>query len=216
MDVPVSPAKAYTDAEQGNAAREFTPFVLLSTYNVGIFYLLWYAIVDAWNLGNHVAWVRFNDGLLDGKPPSQLYLALVILALVSYFLIGGVLFYRGAKYAKDDKERNRYMSLGVAVQYALTDVPLWLADISIFYFLGWQTEVQSITFMLRTISFLFNSIITWHIYMHRIVKFLHMRLWASRIDTREIALRKAKETRDREQRRTYKRQLEAQRADRGA
>jgi hypothetical protein len=205
--LPVSPTRTFAEAGKvGNREVDASPFMFISTYNVAIFYMLWYLVLNHWNLANHVAWVRFHTDLLNGRPPPQLYLTLVIIAEVVYFIVGGILLYRAAKYAKTDKERNRYLTGGIAVLYAFTDVPLWLADISIFYFLGWQSEVQSITFVLRSISFLGNSIVAWHIYMHRIVKFLHTRMWANRVDVRDIAMKKAKVIRARELRRSLKEQ----------
>lgn len=211
--IPVSPAREFRDAGEVANGKDVdaTPFAFVSTYNIGIFYVLWYFFLTQWNLVNYVAWVRFNSDLLDGKPPRELYLILCILAQVSYWFAGGFFFVRAAKYATDNKERNRYLTAGIATQYFLTDVPLWMADVSIFYFSGLPNEIPAIVFFLRSISFLFNSIVTWHIYMHRIVKFLHQRLWVGRVDAREIATRKAKDMRAKEFQARLKQQKKAER-----
>lgn len=211
---------SYTYKEAGDVANnkdvDSTPFAFVSTYNIGIFYVLWYFFLTEWNLVNYVAWVRFNADLLDGKPPTEFYLILCVLAHVAYWLIGGGLFIRAAKYATDNKDRNRYLTAGIATLYFLTDVPLWMADVTIFYFYGLQNEIPAIVFFLRSISFLFNSIVTWHIYMHRIVKFLHQRLWVGRVDVREIATRKAKDMRLKEIQARIKAQKRADKANEDA
>lgn len=190
MDLPVSPSRYYTDAEEQNGqAPELSPFSFLSTYNIGIFYMLWYAVVCHWNLANHVAWVRFNDTLLDGKPPPQLYLTFVVVGEVTYFIFGAILLFRSAKYAKTEKERWRYLSAGIVVMYLFTDVPMFLLDMTIVFFYGWIAVVQSTAWTLRTMSFMANTVVAWHIYLHRMTKFIHQRLWVGRMNARDIATR---------------------------
>jgi hypothetical protein len=200
MEVPVSSQTVFRDAGDRNAT-DLSPFRILTTYNVSIFYMLWYFMVCHWNLVNYVAWVQFNGDLLGNSPHPRLYLACVVIALFVFWVIGGFLLYRSAKYAKSDKDRFRYFSAGLGVLYLFTDVPLWICDIAIVFQQGFWNEIQGITLLLRTISFIANSVVAWHIYMHRMAKFLHTVVWAGRIDTREIAMKKMQLNKEKELRR---------------
>ena len=193
--MPVSPARMYRDNQEREADNAVlsSPFSWIGTYNISIFYWLWYLFVTHWNLANYVAFARVNDTLLNGKPSAGLYLAMVIFAMLAFWLVGGPMLFYSIQYAKGQKKRLRWLSLGLVIMYVVTDIPLWICDMSIVYFYGWMVPVQTITWVLRSFSFLFQTVIVWHIYLHRMSKLLHQWLWSKRTDLAEIAARQIKD-----------------------
>lgn len=152
-----------------------SPFALASTVNVSIAYMLWYVIVTHWNLANYVAWVRHNEALIGDYPNPKLYLAFVVLSEVLLWGISGPLFFYAAKYRKSQKDRNTILFLGIAVFWLVSDVPLFAMDLSMIYYYQYQSVVQTTTMILRSISFFVGATLSWHMYVHRMTKFLHAR-----------------------------------------
>jgi hypothetical protein len=143
-------------------------------------------------MANYVAWVRYNDALLDGQPPPQLYLAFVVISEVTLWTISGPLFFYTAKYRRGQRDRNKYLSFGLLAAYFTSDVPFFFLDISIVYFHGMFSVVQVTTIILRGISFFFGSVLVWQIYLHAITKYLHER-YHTREEQRQVALREETE-----------------------
>lgn len=159
-----------------------SPFAYLTNINISIIYFLWYFLLTFWNLGNYVAWVRFNDTLLSGTPSSRIYLAFVVISTMLFVLFAGPTFLYTAKYRYGVKSRNKWLSLAIGLSFLLADVPLWVCDTAIWYFYGWQSISQGITFVLRSMSFFSNSLVAWIVYMYKMTKLLQ--LW--RADPAEL------------------------------
>ena len=168
-----------------------SPFATLTGYNVSIFYILWYFFVQHWNLANYVSWVRFNGVLLNNRPSPTLYLSAIVISEALYWLVSGPMFFYSAKYRKGRKDGYRWLSLGIVIQFLFADTPLWLLDIATFYFFGFQDVVQSIALILRSLSFLFNALISWHVYLHRMSKLLQQVFGRKSKDLQVIAEREA-------------------------
>lgn len=190
LDTANSARERYVDAATGNPVSA-SPFAIISNYNLSIFYIMWHLVVTHWNLANYVAWVRFNGPLLGDRPNERLYVAFVVISSVLFWLVCGPLFFYTAKYKKSTKDRNRYLGLGIGLAYIFADVPLWLLDVSIVYFHGFLSVVQVTALILRSISFFLNSFVAWHIYLHRITKYLHRLYGKSSGELRAQALRDA-------------------------
>ena len=62
---------------------------------------------------------------------------------------------------------------------------------AIVYYHGFIDIVQMIAMILRFLSFFLNAFITWHIYMHRLTKYLHQ-LYDTPKELKEIALKEEK------------------------
>lgn len=149
-----------------------SPFALATTVNISLTYMIWYVVVTHWSLANYIAWVRYNDVLLGTSPSPKIYLAFVVLSEVLLWGLGGPLLFYAAKYRKSQKDRNRMLFLAILAFAILSDVPLFGMDIAIQYFHGFQSVVQTVTLILRSISFFVSMTLTWLMYVHRMVKFL--------------------------------------------
>ena len=174
-----------------------SPFALVTSLNVSVFALLWYIALTHWNLSNYVAWVRYNSDLLNSQPPTQIYLAFVVLSEVILWVLSGPLFFYTAKYRRGQKDRNKYLSLGLLAAYLSSDVPFFILDLVIVYYHGIYSVVQTCTLILRCISFFFGSIAVWQIYLHRMTKYLQSR-YQSRDEQRMVALKEEEEATRRE------------------
>lgn len=179
-----SPTAAYfKDATTGQSNADdplvHSPLQFFSSFNFPLFYLLWHLMITHWNLANYVAWVRFNDWLLLNRPNSSVYLAMVVISSIAFWLVCGPMFFYAAKYAKDSRRRNRFFTGGIVIMYLFADVPLWMCDMSIIFYVGFIDVGQGITFVLRSLSFLVNSYVTWNVYLHRLSKFLQVAVFGS-------------------------------------
>ena len=149
-----------------------------SAFNTPLFYLVWYFFLTHWNLAAYVSWVRLNGDLIDNRPPTVVYLLMIIIAQVAFWLGGGPMFFYAAKYCVDgangDRRRRRWLTRGIALMYILTDVPLWLCDMSIIYYNGHLFVVHSIAWALRLVSFFFGTVIVWYLYMYGLSNWLQV------------------------------------------
>ena len=168
-----------------------SPFATLTGYNISIFYILWYFFVTHWAVANYAAWVRFEDALLGDSPNPKLYLAAIIIGTALFWVVTGPMFFYSGKYKKGPRDGYKWLSIGIVISFLGQDTPMWLLDVSIYYWYGFQSVVQTITLLLRTLSFLLNATISWHIYMHRISKTLQQVFGKKTNDLRVIADREA-------------------------
>lgn len=168
-----------------------SPLAVITNLNVSVLILVWYMAMSGWSLGNYIGWVRHQKDVLDGKPPTELYLVFCILAMgVTVLVVAPILVYSG-KYLQGSKKKNRWLSVGILIAFFFTDVPLFALDWTIYHKMQGTHPVPDITLVLRSISFCCAGFGTWIIILMRGTKYM-FRTFKKSNDLFQITLLNAK------------------------
>eukprot|EP01061_Rhynchopus_euleeides_P047630 TRINITY_DN9651_c0_g1_i1.p1 TRINITY_DN9651_c0_g1~~TRINITY_DN9651_c0_g1_i1.p1 ORF type:complete len:278 (+),score=108.36 TRINITY_DN9651_c0_g1_i1:27-836(+) len=120
-------------------------------------------------LSNYLDWVRHQEETL-GLRIVRLYLALTIIAIISYLLCSSVFYMWAWRYASSEDAAKRRRIWGIAINLLFADFPLFCVEVDIVWNVGFATGLQGLSFIFTCLSFSYSAIRVWLFAMVRVIK----------------------------------------------
>eukprot|EP01064_Diplonema_japonicum_P000245 TRINITY_DN10184_c1_g1_i1.p1 TRINITY_DN10184_c1_g1~~TRINITY_DN10184_c1_g1_i1.p1 ORF type:complete len:282 (+),score=27.75 TRINITY_DN10184_c1_g1_i1:83-928(+) len=120
-------------------------------------------------LSNYLDWVRHQEDKI-GLRIVRLYLALTIIAIISFLLISSVFYMWAWRYASSEEAAKRRRIWGIAINLLFADFPLFCTEVDIVWNAGFSTGLQALSFTFTCISFVYSSFRVWVFTMVRVIK----------------------------------------------
>eukprot|EP01059_Diplonema_ambulator_P000316 TRINITY_DN10260_c0_g1_i1.p1 TRINITY_DN10260_c0_g1~~TRINITY_DN10260_c0_g1_i1.p1 ORF type:complete len:278 (+),score=35.44 TRINITY_DN10260_c0_g1_i1:71-904(+) len=120
-------------------------------------------------LSNYLDWVRHQEAVI-GLRIVRLYLALTIIAIISYLLISSVFYMWAWRYASSEDAAKRRRIWGIAINLLFSDFPLFCTEVDIVWKVGFVTGLQALSFIFTCISFIYSAFRVWVFAMVRVIK----------------------------------------------
>lgn len=139
-----------------------------------LFLLVWHAIVLTFTFFNWRYFVSEEESMVENTLP-KVHLAFNIVAVLAFVLLGSVLMFWPYRYGAFMLPRNRRNKLlyGVSVSYFSHVLPLWIIELIIIWNYGWFVMIQSISFILLTMTCILETIAVWHFYIWHMSGYIH-------------------------------------------
>ena len=120
-------------------------------------------------LSNYLDWVRHQEEQL-GLRIVRLYLALTIIAIISFLLFSSVFYMWAWRYASSEDAAKRRRIWGIAINLVFADFPLFCTEVDIVWNVGFATGLQGLSFIFTCLSFAYSAIRVWLFVMVRVIK----------------------------------------------
>lgn len=141
-----------------------------------LFLFLWYAVDVTISLINYVVWVQFEEGLV-GSTYKNVYLSFVILGMIAFLIPSAVFFFLSCMRSASPKDTRNKLIVALVFVYLFSDFPLFILEFIAQWEYGFHSLIQSLSFLITTVSWVAGSILVWGTYMWKISKYLEYRGW---------------------------------------
>ena len=121
------------------------------------------------SLSCYLDWVRHQEDVL-GRRIVKLYLALVIIAIISFLLFSSAFYMWAWRYASCEETAQKRRIWGIAINLLFADFPLFCTEVDIMWNVGFATPLQVMSFFFTIFSFGYSAIRVWFFAMVRFIK----------------------------------------------
>jgi len=140
-----------------------------------LFFLFWYLAEISLSILNWWFFLDVEKQLL-GTTVARTHLAFNLVGGFSFLLIAAPLMFWTYRYGHrmlTKRRRNRF-SLGVLIVYLLRDLPIWIIEFRIVWIHGFMVEIQGVSFIATTMTFLVATVVCWFKYAWRMAKYFQI------------------------------------------
>eukprot|EP01012_Entosiphon_sulcatum_P042103 TRINITY_DN56038_c0_g1_i1.p2 TRINITY_DN56038_c0_g1~~TRINITY_DN56038_c0_g1_i1.p2 ORF type:complete len:192 (+),score=48.61 TRINITY_DN56038_c0_g1_i1:69-644(+) len=141
---------------------------------VALFMLFWYLAQYAVSLVFYISWLRYQVSLL-GNGTIRAHLAFMVIGGMVFATVGAVFLIKVIKYSDDRKQQKNDMAVGIAFVFFSQSLPLFAIEASIVHYNGFQSIVQTLSFLCMIVSFFLGAGLVWFGYMWNMSKRLEQR-----------------------------------------
>eukprot|EP01062_Namystynia_karyoxenos_P035699 TRINITY_DN26092_c0_g3_i1.p1 TRINITY_DN26092_c0_g3~~TRINITY_DN26092_c0_g3_i1.p1 ORF type:complete len:397 (+),score=127.14 TRINITY_DN26092_c0_g3_i1:92-1192(+) len=120
-------------------------------------------------MANYLDWVR-HQGEVIGDSIVSIYLALCIIAILTYLLVSSVFYFWALRYASDEDAAKRRRIYGIVINLLFSDFPLFALEVDIVWDVQFATGLQALSFLFSILSFAYSAIRAWFFVMVRCIK----------------------------------------------
>eukprot|EP01065_Artemidia_motanka_P030607 TRINITY_DN36651_c0_g1_i1.p1 TRINITY_DN36651_c0_g1~~TRINITY_DN36651_c0_g1_i1.p1 ORF type:complete len:338 (+),score=104.87 TRINITY_DN36651_c0_g1_i1:96-1109(+) len=146
-----------------------TSFLSSQTQVVTILTILIHFLHPLLCISNYLDWVRHQSEVLDSSI-VDIYLALCIIAILSFLLVASVFYFWALRYASDEDAAKRRRIYGIVVNLLFSDFPLFALEVDICWTVQFATGLQALSFLFTILSFTYSAFRVWIFVMVRCIK----------------------------------------------
>ena len=120
-------------------------------------------------LANYLDWVRHQQADI-GNRIVNLFLALTIIAIITFLLCSSVFYMWACRYASSEDAAKRRRIWGIGINLLFADFPLFCTQVDIVWNVGFASGLQTIAFLFTCLSFGYSGLVVWLYLAGRVIK----------------------------------------------
>jgi len=120
---------------------------------------------------NYLAWVqdqKADDRL--GENRVDAYLALTILATLTFFLLSSVFYILAHRWPNPPLRATRRTSWGVFFNLMLSDLPIFILEVDMCWEVGWASGIQAFCMLVTIFSFVTSAVRSWLFFVGKFIE----------------------------------------------